>query len=335
MAIAKNSMQPLFSKLQKSGLDAKFVKGLLPEWWDDSLANTPAGYQQAALILARIFAIKPDTLWSVDSAPVFAIPENRKFKHAVNAEPAKLDVACALAFSAAKLALSGLEAQPFLSDIPAASQLRERLLKEHKWIGLPELVNYCYSTGIPVIYLDKFPVGAKKMHGLAFDCNGRPAIVLTRKNKFGYLLFDLAHELGHIALGHLSQGGFIVDNVINADDEANDDDERAANRFALELLTGDPEKRIRPAGRNLRINELAGAALAFAQNHKIDPTHVAMNYGFTTKHWPVANGAVGIIEHGKPTDCEVLKEALFRNLDQDEMKEDDLSALKGLVGLES
>lgn len=335
MAIAKNSMQPLFSKLQKSGFDQKFVKALLPEWWDDSLANTPSGYQQAALILARIFALKPDSLWSADSTPVFAIPEKRKFKHSVNTEPAELDVACALAFSAAKIASSGLEALPFLSDIPTASQLRQQLLKECKWIGLQELVNYCYSIGIPVIYLEKFPTGAKKMHGLAFDCNGRPVIVLTRRNKRGYLLFDLAHELGHIALDHLSNGGFIVDSVISTDDDNEDDDERAANRFALELLTGDPEKRIKPASRNLKIIELARAAIDYAQKHNIDPTHVAMNYGYTTKHWPVANGAVNIIEQGKPTDCEVLKEVLFRNLDQDEMKEDDLSALKGMVGLES
>jgi hypothetical protein len=335
MAIAKSSMQPLFSKLQKSGLDAKFVKTLLPEWWDDSLANTPSGYQQAALILARIFAIRPDSLWSSDSAPVFAIPEKRKFKHSVDTEPAELDVACALAFSAAKIASSGLEALPFLSDIPSAAQLRQQLLQENKWIGLQELVNYCYSIGVPVIYLEKFPAGAKKMHGLAFDCNGRPIIVLTRKYKRGYLLFDLAHELGHIALNHLSQGGFIVDNVISADDADEDDDERAANRFALELLTGDPEKRIGPSGRNLKKEELASAALAYAKKNQIDPTHIAMNYGHTTKHWGVANGAVSIIGEGTLTDCEILKEALFKNLDQDEMKEDDISALKGMVGLES
>ena len=335
MAIAKNSMQPLFSKLQKSGFDPKFVKTLLPEWWDDSLANTPSGYQQAALILARIFAIKPDSLWSAESNPVFAIPENRKFKHSANTEPDELDVACALAFSAAKIVSSGLEALPFLSELPSASRLREQLLKEHKWVGLEELVDYCYSIGIPVIYLEKFPAGAKKMHGLAFDCNGRPVIVLTRKHKRGYLLFDLAHELGHIALNHLAHGGFIVDRVISADEDNGDDDERAANRFALELLTGDPEKRIKPANRNLRTTELASAALIYAQQHNIHPTHVAMNYGYTTKHWPVANGAVNILEHGKPTDCEILKDALFRNLDQDEMKEDDASALKGMVGLES
>jgi hypothetical protein len=334
MAIAKNSMRPLFSKLQTSGFDPKFVKTLLPDWWDDSLADTPSGYQQAALILARIFAMKPDSLCGVDSKPLFAIPENRKFKHSVDTEPAELDVACALAFSAARIANAGLEALPFLSDIPPAAQLRHQLLKENKWIGLEELVSYCYSIGVAVIYIEKFPVGAKKMHGLAFDCSGRPTIVLTRKHKRGYLLFDLAHELGHIALKHLSHGGFIVDNVINAD-EADDDDERAANCFALELLTGDPDKRIKPAGRNLRIQELADAALVYGEKNQIDPTHVAMNYGYTTKHWGVASGAVGVIGKGKPTDCEVLKEALFKNLDQDEMKEDDLSALKGMVGLVS
>jgi hypothetical protein len=334
MAIAKNSMQPLFSKLQTSGFDRRFVKTLLPEWWDDSLADSPAGYQQAALILARIFALRPDSLWSGNAEPVFAIPENRKFKHRVNTEPAELDVACALAFSAARIVNSGMNALPFISDIPSAAQLREQLLQENKWIGLEELVNYCYSIGIPVIYLDKFPAGAKKMHGIAFDCNGRATIVLTRKNKFGHLLFDLAHELGHIALKHLSSGGFIVDSVIRAgEEEVDDDDERAANRFALELLTGDPEKRIAPAKYNLRTGDLANAAIKYGREHKIDPTHVAMNYGYTTKHWPVASGAVAMICEGQPTDCELLRSALFKYIDPDEMKEDDISTLEGMMGL--
>lgn len=334
MAVAKNSMQPLFSKLQTSGLDARFVKTLLPDWWDDSLADTPSGYQQAALILARIFTIKPDSLWAVGTQPVFAIPENRKFKHSVDTEPAELDVACALAFSAARIVKSGLESIPVVHDIPSAAKLRHQFLQENKWIGLKELVDFSYSIGIPIIYLEKFPAGAKKMHGLALDCDGRPVIVLTRKHKRGYLLFDLAHELGHIALNHLSQGGFIVDNVINAD-ESVDDDERAANAYALELLTGDAQKRIKPASRNLRIPELARAALAYGEKNHIDPTHVAMNYGYTTGHWGVANGAVALIGKDDLTDCQLLKEALFQHLDEREVKDDDLSALKGMVGLES
>lgn len=330
MAIAENSMQPLFKKLQATGFDAKYVKSLLPDWWDDSIANTPSGYQQATLLLGRLFAIRPDSLWTDSSAAVFALPATRKFKHRADVDTDTLDVACALAFSAAKIVQSGLPPLESKLSIPDARELRDTLLKDSKWIGFSELLNYCFSIGIPVIYLDRLPVKAKKMDGLAFDCHGRPMIVLTKRQKHGFLLFDLAHELGHIALNHVQPGSFIVDQKIDAN--AEDEDERAANRFALELLTGDAECRIVPTGRNLTGSELASAATRHGVSRNIDPTHVALNYGYSIGHWPVATIAVKQIVGDAPDDQDILRDKLFAYLDVDEMKEDELSALARIVG---
>ena len=330
MAIAENSMQPLFKKLQNTGFDSKFVKSLLPDWWDDSIANTPSGFQQASLLLGRLLAIRPDSLWTESGNAVFALPENRRFKHRVNVETESLDVACALAFSAAKIVQSGMDPLQAKITIPDARILREELLKNSKWIGFSELLNYCFSVEIPVIYLDRLPVKAKKMDGLAFDCHGRPMIVLTKRQKHGYLLFDLAHELGHIALHHVQANSFIVDQKIDAD--ADDEDERAANRFALEILTGDAECRIVPAGRNLTGSELASASMRHGVSKSIDPTHVALNYGHQVGHWAVANIAVKQIVGRAPTDQELLRGKLFECLNVDEMKEDELTALARIVG---
>lgn len=330
MAIAENSMQPLFKKLQNTGFDSKFIKSLLPDWWDDSIADTPSGYQQATLLLGRLLAIRPDSLWNQASEAVFALPESRRFKHRVNVESDSLDVACALAFSAARIVQSGLDQRAGNITIPDARMLRESLLKDAKWIGFSELLDYCFSIGIPVIYLDRLPLKAKKMDGLAFDCHGRPMIVLTKRQKNGYLLFDLAHELGHIALNHLQLDGCIIDQKIDAD--ADDEDERAANRFALELLTGDAECKIVPTGRNLTGSELASAAMRHGVNNHIDPTHVAMNYGYSVGHWAVANIAVKQIVGAAPSDQELIRNKLFDSLNIDEMKEDDVAALARMVG---
>lgn len=333
MAIVENSMQPLFKKLQSSGFDAPYVKSLLPDWWHDSLADTPSGLQQATLLLARLLAIRPDTLWTEGISPVFALPESRRFKHRADLDFHELDVACALAFSAARIVNSGSDHLPLGVEIPSASVLRNALLSKSKWIGLQELLSYCYSIGIPVIYLEKFPAKSKKMDGLAFDCDGRPTIVLTRRKKYGYLLFDLAHELGHIALKHLQPGGFIVDNSIGADANDEDDDERAANQFAIELLTGERDRKIRAANGNLTGDRLAKAALVYGEKHHIDPTHVAMNYGYTMQHWGVATSAANKICDGQDEDKVLLKTVMMRNLDDTAMKEDDLSALCSMVGI--
>lgn len=330
MAIVQKPMQPLLKKLQSSGFNQTFVRSLLPEWWNDSIAGTPSGFQQTTLILGKILAIRPDSLWDEASAPVFALPESRKFKRRSDIAEDSLDVACALAFSAARIVQSGLSIPTSAIIVPDASILRKELLTKSKWIGFAELLDYCFSIGIPVIHLWKFPTKAKKMDGLAFDCQGRPVIVLTKRSTHGYLLFDLAHELGHIALKHLKAGGCIIDQKIDTD--AEDEDERAANRFALELLTGNAECKIVPAGRNLTSSELASAAVRHGQSNKIDPTHVALNYGHSHGHWPVAINAVKQIVGASASDQELIRTKLFECLDHDSMKEDDLDVLAKMVG---
>lgn len=56
--------------------------------------------------------------------------------------------------------------------------------------------------------------------------------------KYGFMLFDLAHELGHIAKGHLkaSAEGVFVDRKI--DSGATADLEGEANSYAFGLMAG-------------------------------------------------------------------------------------------------
>lgn len=330
MAITQNPMQTLLQKLQSVGFNQKFVRSLLPDWWDDSIAATPSGLQQTALIIGRILAIRPDSLWDQSAPLAFALPDSKKFKRRVNLTEDLLDVACAIAFSAARIVHSGIPPVSSPISVPDASVLRKEILTKEKWIGFAELLDYCFSIGIPVIHLAKFPAKARKMDGLAFDCHGRPVIVLTKGSTHGYLLFDLAHELGHIALKHLVPGGCIIDQKIDAD--AEDEDERAANRFALELLTGNAECKIVPTGRNLNSNQLANAAARYGQDHNIDPTHVALNYGHSHGHWPVAINAVKQLVANSPADQELIKTKLFGYLDRNSMNEDDLEVLEKIVG---
>ena len=52
-------------------------------------------------------------------------------------------------------------------------------------------------------------------------------------------LFILAHELGHIALGHIEEDGVLIDESM--DHNVQDQEEADANAFAIELLTGDKD----------------------------------------------------------------------------------------------
>ncbi|MCV5275516.1 ImmA/IrrE family metallo-endopeptidase, partial [Escherichia coli] len=83
-----------------------------------------------------------------------------------------------------------------------------------------------------------------KMAGLALMRHGRPVIVLTQPQKYGYMLLDLAHELGHIARGHLNaeNGQCHIDAKI--ENASTDNIEKEANEFAFQVISGQKSLRI-------------------------------------------------------------------------------------------
>ena len=52
------------------------------------------------------------------------------------------------------------------------------------------------------------------MQGLALQRADRPTIILTSNRGNGWLVFDLAHELGHIILEHVNNDTWVVDKEI-------------------------------------------------------------------------------------------------------------------------
>lgn len=330
MTAANEPMKRLYHKLQTVGYPKQYIHSLLPNWWDDAIANTPAGFQQASLMLGRLFCVQPETLWTQDAPAALVTPDGRKFKQRADTKPDELELACALALSAARLALKAFKPEYHGGFHPDSAELRQRLLAGKPWIGFQDLLGHCLATGIPVIFLNHFPRKAKKMAGVSFEHGGRPVIVLTQNKPPGYLSFDLAHELGHVTLGHTQGGAWVIDAKIDADAEG--EEEQAANRFALELITGNPDCKIVPRGRHLYPPQLANAAIRHGESNQSDPLHIALNYGHTQAQWAVATQAVKLIAHGKPADQQILVQALLDSLDLDAMQEDDLAALKQLLG---
>lgn len=326
MTATNSHMKSLYSKLQTVGYNPKYIHSLLPDWWDDEIAETPAGLQQASLILGQTFGVRAESLWTANAEPELNLPQGIRFKHRENIIADDLTVACAVARSLANIVLKVFPAKPLPAFYPDASELRKHLLIGKKWITFEDVLTHCLDFGIPVIHLHHLPKKVKKMEGLAFEQSGRPVIMLTQNRPHGFALFDLAHELGHITLGHVTDERSIVDQKIDA--EADDEDERAANRFAMELLTGDPECKIVPRGRNLTGDELATAAMLYGEKNQIDPLHIVLNYAYSKKHWGAAIIAIKLIAKNTPTDQEILQAALLQSLVLDNLKEDDYALLQ-------
>ncbi len=327
-----NQMSQIYSKFGRAGFNLAYIRKLLPDWWDERLADTPSGRQYASLHLARMFSILPDSLKDGSEGICFNFGGNHKYKHRQNLAAYELDIATAVAYTAADIAASNFKV-PHIANValdPLA--IRSQILSKEPWVSLCSLVSFCHSVGIPVVYLKSFPQAAKKMAGLALMSHGRPVIVLTQPQKHGYMLFDLAHELGHIAKGHLNaeNGQCHVDAKI--ENASTDEIEKEANEFAFQVISGQKSLRIVPTAGGLNGENLARAAHNFGSNNHIDPTHIALNYGFAQKRWAVAVSAVKLLCEGSVPDQDLVKTMMKSGMDLENIHEDNLKVLENLIG---
>ncbi|MBE9402047.1 ImmA/IrrE family metallo-endopeptidase [Acinetobacter albensis] len=321
-------MQTLYTKLQRLGFQKATIKKLLPEWWHDDIAKTPAGLQEASLILSKYLSVRYSSLIG-DIDPCFNLP-NHKFKHAKNVKENDLSKAVALTSLAGRLTLEAYDSPLAQLESLSAQSIRETLLsRNYPWIDFNILLNYCWEIGIPVIFVENLP--SPKMHGLALQLDGRPVIILTNKHKHGFLIFHLAHELGHIILGHVTDEQWVIDEIIT---EHNDEDiEKAANQFALEVLTGNSDSAF-TSQRNLYPDILARSALSVGRENKIDPLHIVLNYGHTNQCMPTANSACKALVRSlniSESDQEIAKSTFMQFVDVDSL--DDEQALRHLIGM--
>lgn len=318
-----NPMKNLYGRLNDVGLSRAFVtKTALPSWWDDCLAANPAGYAQGLLLLSRHLGLELSSLQNA-TAPVrlrdFGIC---KFKKREGVTEDDLALARALATRAAQLAASAMPTPP--PPIPtSAGDIRQQILdRRASWVGLPEMLDYCWSNGLPVLHLDHFPKNSHRPDGLAARVQGRPVIVLCKKAKHSaWLLFILAHELGHLALGHVPPDGSLIDEGI--DEASTDGEESAANAFAIELLAGRSDRRFTASGRWPNAHELAKSAKEIGRTRMIDPGHIALNYSHSMgkSFFAVGNAALNLIDpNADPVG--LIRGRLAENLDWNLLPED-------------
>ena len=305
-----NPMAALYQRLANVGFNRPFIKKIvLPEWWDDEIAETPAGYSQGVGLVARHLGLDVRTLYGDADAIAYYDLGPKRFKKSLNVSEDDLTRAVCLAMRVAELA--GYATPTPVTGPPASAQkLRETLLSRNPaCVNLETLVDYCWECGIPVLHLSQFPSKTKKMQGLVVQIEGRPVIVLSDNHKSpAWIAFLLAHELGHVGRGHLHESEPHVDeNIATIDDTQ---EEQEATAYAVEVLTGDPN--IQFTGK-VTAAQLEAKAVSHGKATQIDPAAIVLNYGKTTDNWSPAMTALKCIEgtsNGRSLICKRLAEAL-------------------------
>lgn len=324
-----NPIKPLMRRLSAAGFNPKYVRTVvLPDWWEDGIADHPAGFDQAITLLSRNLCLDPSSL--LDAASSIRYQPLPAPKYKLKSTDAETDVAVAtrVAVRAADLVVSATVVER--SNMPSsACEARESIQRGGAGsIGLTELLEYCWRMGVPVLHVSNFPTGVTKPDALAVMVGSRPVIVLCKQTNYSaWLLFHLAHELGHVVAGHMEGVSVLVDEEVRSDTDA---EEAEANEFAVELITGH-KRRSYNFGRQFNALNLANVAHAVARDTNVDPGFVALSHGRMTNNWSIACAALKRIEP-TPNAIAIIRREMLRRLDSERLSEDSFEFLLRVTG---
>ena len=224
------------------------------------------------------------------------------------------------------------------TDLPNNAQsIREEILqlsfpateKGERKVNLTSLLDYCWSKAIAVGYFQQFPKKTEKFAGLIQWHSNSPVIILSSQYKqSARLAFDLAHELGHLVLGHLKSGVLVDENIeLNSQDE----EESQANDFASTLLMGESDNCLGDQKFHNHHQVLNQAKLEFKKNPTVDITAIILNYAWhNNNNWGLANKALLKLTPHDDGD-KIINEYLAKQLDWDKFNDETYQYLERVL----
>lgn len=318
----------LRAQLKELGLAEHLVAAAWPGWWDEAAEASVSAQTELRFSLARKLGLDPQSL--VEGSPKFSWRGAGRFKHLTTEDESHRDVLTAFGSALAALLAQAAPSSLVTTEVTPEA-LRSAVLRRQAFVRLVDLLGICWSLGVPTIHLRLFPLSSKRMAAMAVGTGSRNAVLLGKDSEYpAHIAFYLAHEIGHIALGHVKDPKVLVD-FEHLPGSSDDAEEAAADAFALSLLTGQPHpKVVALSGHSAK--ELARVALEAAPNLGIEPGTLALCFGYGTQEWATANAAMSYIyETPKPVWREVNELALTQ-LDLSRVGEDSADYLRAVLG---
>ena len=316
----------------RTGLTDAAVSAAWPEWWSEEAEASASAKAELRFTVARKLGLDARSLLG-EQEPRFIWNDAARFKGFSGDPQGERPVISSFGSALSRLLLEATPDPGVLAPMTAA-ELRRVLLNGSQHVGLLELLMAAWSMGIPVIHLRVYPLSAKRMSAMSVRVGNRFAILLARDAVYpAPIAFHLAHELGHIFLGHLAEGTAIVD--LESLDElttGNDPEEQQADAYALETLTGRPQIELVVQGEGRGARQLANEAIRVGQSERIEPGTVAMAFGHATKAWATAMASLPHI-YQQPLDVwSVVNRIALRQLALREIPDESESFIRAVMG---
>ena len=326
----------IFGSLESAGFPRSLQNMLLPEWVTPEVLSDATVSSEIAAILAKRLGLRASPLFAASPRVESLRRRDIKYKRSIPNKSKNLRAATSIAISVAESVASAcrVEFSPF---VDSADALRKEVLTSFRgnWLGLRNLLMTCWSHGVPVVYLAGLGQGVAKMDGMVVYTGDRPVIILSKVSPlWAWQLFILAHEVAHVVLGHVAPGEILVDEELSEASYAldNDLDERAADRFAIELLNGRPNATYTPSENRANFRELADVAYEFGKANQIDPGHIVLNFANQSGKWDVGIAAAKVLQGENPPASVVISEAMWRCIDPEALPMDTIEFLGRVTG---
>lgn len=328
------SMSKLYQKLSAVGLKEVYVREFgLPSWWSDELNHKAAAVLEGAGYISTRLNLDLASLLKDDQEVRFKSLPRTKFKYHNQAQSDIPNISHQLASRIAELVAHGIE-QPYTPLPTNCNQMRREILQSHPKVNLKALLDYCWQHGIAVIYFNKYPQKARKITAMIQWQSDRPVIVLSGTHlRPARLAFHLAHELAHLALGHV-EDGIRIDDDINP--SSTDSEEQEANQMAVELLVEQLDNCFR--GKSFfKAIQLEKAILGQLESDStVDACVLAYNYAWHAHHknkqaYGQAEKAIQRLDSSRNGDV-VINQFLEQHIDWDVLSDDSIDHLESILG---
>jgi transcriptional regulator with XRE-family HTH domain/Zn-dependent peptidase ImmA (M78 family) len=287
------SQRVLRRNAEEAGVPRELITRLIKLFPRDAVPN----------VIGRAFGWKPEVLLAGVPRPQL-LPIQVAFKATRTKNP-KESPLVGLAYAVSELALRIAEIPAFQGFPADPTVIRSRAADERGQLTLTSLLLWTWQAGVPVIPL----AGSGGFSAAAWSIDGSPVIVLKEAREFeAYWMFDLAHEIGHIASQHTSGQGVVDIDSPTALNESADLQEREADDFALSLLIPNHHQLLDDVRREARGNYLRfkGAVASVASRAEISAGLLGMVAAYELKEigeykdrWGSASNLARSENHGR------------------------------------
>lgn len=289
----KDDPELLRKRLKEAGFSESLINAAWPSWWSDDANSSDSAKAELRFTVARRLGISPQSLFHDDVK--FVWKDEARFKHLSNETDDEKSILTSFGISVGRILTSSAESRRGLNHIEAL-QLRASILENRQFVDLQALLATCWALGIPVIHLRVFPLASKRMYAMAVRVGDRHAVLLGRDANYpAPIAFALAHEIGHIMLGHVAASSAIVDIGDPLTAPHDDAEEQEADEYALELLLGSSQPQIEANLERFNAPQLAAAVLQQGPQSRIEPGTLALCVAYHRGIWAVASSAMKFI----------------------------------------